>query len=178
MNSLWKHPLPLHLFIDETIGFHLRISDIEKLNPGDQIEFICLDRNIWDLTDHNEENKVTSVTKFFEKGYQGTYIHQQGLQGTILFKDIDTEPQNFEFHIEWCKGSWYPLKNGKLKSDEQFNFPEQYENKSWDAYNSLTRIGWRGPMILKKWIKYLPKIYRMDVGNLYDEINMTLSLNT
>jgi hypothetical protein len=175
MNSLWKHPLPLYLFIEETNLFHLCIDNIRKLNPGDKLEILCLDRNVWDLTMHNEENKVMSATKFFKKSYQGTYTHIEGLKGTFLFKDIDDQPQDFEFHIEWEKNRWYPLVDGKLQSDEQFTFPEEFENKSWDTFSDNTRIGWRGPMILKKWFKYLPKVYNMNLHNFHDEVNLIIN---
>jgi len=175
MSSLWKHPLPLHIFIQETDPFHLRIDDIIKLNPGDQIDVLCLDRNIFDTTSHNEENIVMSVKKFFQASYQGTYTHVTGLKGTFKFTNIDYEDQNFEFHIEWKKDNWYPLKNGKLESDEQFIFPSEFENRSWESFSSETRIGWRGPMILKKWYKYLPKVYNMDISDFQHNVNVLIN---
>lgn len=171
MNSLWKHAIPYHIFEIETYPFHLTVREIKKLNPGDSIEFLCLDRNVDDFTDHNEENKIMSVSKFFSKAHQCKYTHVDGLKGMLMFDNINTEPFLFEFHLEWTKNYWYPLKDGKLKSDEQFNFPDEYENKSWESYSEKTRIGWRGPMILKKYYKYLPKVYRMDIMNHQDNVN-------
>jgi len=173
MNSLWRHPLSLDLFLTETYPFHLRIKNIIKLNKGDKLDIICLDRNLYDLTSHHEENKVLSPINFFDKSYKGVYIHDHNLSGTFIFDNIlDNEP--FEFHIEWKNNSWYPLKDGKLQSDEQFTFPIEFENKSWNDFNIMTRIGWRGPMLLKKHLKYLPKIYNMDMFEHHNEVNNIL----
>jgi hypothetical protein len=174
MNSIWSHPFPLQIYINETYPFHLRIKNITKLNKGDKLELICLDKNIDDLTSHHEKEKVMAPINFFDKSYKGTYIHDHDLCGTFQFENIDDEPQFFEFHIEWNELRWYPLKDGKLQSNEQFDFPIEYENKSWKEFSDNTRIGWRGPMLLKKHLKYTPKIYRMDIAEHQDEINNLL----
>ena len=106
-------------------------------------------------------------------GSECKYTHINGLKGTIIFDDVDTIIP-FEFHLEWKENRWYPLKDGLLKSDEQMQFPEEYENRSWESFDNLTRIGWRGPMIMKKYFKYLPKVYRIDIDNLFLEINHIL----
>jgi hypothetical protein len=174
MHSLWTHPIPLQHFEQETYPFQLTIKALKKLNPGDTIELLCLDRNLYDFTDHHEENKIMSVSKFFDKAYQCKYTHINGLKGTIIFDDVDTIIP-FEFHLEWKENRWFPLKDGLLKSDEHMQFPEEYENRSWDSFDNLTRIGWRGPMIMKKYYKYLPKVYRVDIDKLFVEINHILT---
>jgi len=152
-------PVSFTQFLNESNSVHLTINDITKLDSNKKIKILCIDRNIYDLIDMNKSNKSYKINKFFENAYQGIYIHDNNLQGMFLFNN-DTEPQNFEFHIEWIPDHWYPLRNGILKSDEQFTFPVEFEGKSWKEFPLNTRIGWRGPMIQKKYLKYFPLIYK------------------
>lgn len=159
--SIFPYPIPMTSYVDETIPFHLTIADIIKLKKGDMLNILCFDRNIMDLVP-NVPNKVYHPNEFFVKAYQGTYIHEKDLSGQIMFPEFDSEPSPFEFHLEYCYHSWYPLKNGKLISQgDPCGVPEKFNNKTWRSFSKTTRVGWRGPMVLKNQLDYFPHVYNM-----------------
>ena len=176
MNSLWAHPIPYHSYLDEVYPFHLRIRDIIQLDVGETIELLCLGDSSEIM--HHPENKVMSISKFFNKERYGTYTHNNNIQGKMKFKynyDFSHIIDDFEFDLEWTPHEWFTLYNGKLISDYDSALPTFYENMSWTAYDHNTRIGWRGPMIPKKYFKYLPKIYRMNESDFQLQVNSIIN---
>ena len=43
----------LNKWLENKKDKHLNISDIEKMKSGDKIKLLCIDRNFYDLIDHN-----------------------------------------------------------------------------------------------------------------------------
>ena len=150
-------------WIDETCNYKLMIKDVMNMKKGDIMAVLVLDRNIGDVSmDANPENVIIDPYEFFRYNF-ATYIHDSGLKGIMIYhwKNEDYRDDDFEFDIEYETGNWYPLENGYLpKRDPQgfseFNYPRDI---SWTEFPINTGIGWRGPMILHKYINYLPNIY-------------------
>jgi len=86
------------------------------------------------------------------------------LQGKIKYKWQKTNevPFDIEFDIEYKKDNWYPFIDGILPAtDPQGFFELLRKDKSWDEFPKKSHIGFRGPMILWKYVKKLPKIYQI-----------------
>lgn len=135
---------------------HLKIEDILSLNKDDTLEIICLDRNIYDLINHNINGQLYKSNDFFKDAYQGIFKYNDKLSGQFQFiYNNEPEPyRDFIFHIEYEPGNWYPLNNdGKFPNEdpqEIFQFPDHVKGLNWDKFSIHTRIGWRGPMIKKE----------------------------
>lgn len=147
------------LHINEWLKFmenkYLTIGDIINTKPDETIKLLCLDRNLGDLIDHNEKNKPTIPSIFFQKCYIINYIHKEELKGEIqwLTCDFSKEKEPFNFHINYSSGFWYPLDDyGMLPHVDPQGFVkfDENTNRNWKKYSENTLIGWRGPML--RWI--------------------------
>ena len=140
----------------------LCINDILKLNKGDILDLLILDRDVWDIVLHKQNRyRICDPIDFFKKNI-GRYIHKDGLSGTLIiylgYNEILIE--NFEFHVEIDQNRWYPLKNGYLpKNDPQYMYAFDF-NKDihWTEFPVSTGIGYRGPAVLKSKLELLPNI--------------------
>ena len=156
-----KIPLELKSWINNTKDFHLRIHHINSLEEDEIIEFLILDNNLIELVKNfNCENDIYDPEVFFRNCHFGKYKHIQGMQGiiTLQYPSSNNLDQMFNFYIEYKENSWHPLYNdmllGYYDNDNLINYP-----KNWKYYPINTRIGWNGPIILKKNLNLLPKIY-------------------
>lgn len=140
----------------------LTINDILSLGKGEKIDVLIMDRNLSDwVCSVNEYNTLYKAENFFRTN-KATYIHNHDLTGKIIWEEGDlNSEQPFEFHIEYQKDHWYPLKNNFLpKEDPQkFAFFSYPEDKHYMDFNDKTRVGWRGPMLLWSKMKNQPDIY-------------------
>lgn len=159
--------------------FALTISDLMKLNPFDKLEVLILDRDVWPMVlqpEFNQPNVPHDPMDFFRENF-GIYIHHYDASGQLFIHNILMD--KFEFHIEYKPGYWYPLLNSYLpKSDIQniygdFGFGKEMHYKEFDPD---TKIGYRGPMILKSNLKFMPKIYW--VGSSNESIKPTKSIKS
>lgn len=128
----------------------LTIQDILEMKKGDTIKLLCLDRNVGDFAD-NYELSAEKASEFFKDNYIITYRHNKDLQGEWFFHNHlhDDGFDNFEFHIEYKTGCWYPLTEGRLPDTDPQGFSDINKNtkKDWKEYPTDTHIGWRGPMV-------------------------------
>lgn len=127
-------------------NYGLEIEDIQKLNFGDKIDVIFMDRNVGDYTHGLNEGTIYDP---LENGFSyGTYIHGENLSGILKFRDIDVvhAPFTWEINGEPYDGLfWMPTHV----------LSEKYKEKDLDK---KTKIGWRGPAILVDDAKkYLPR---------------------
>jgi len=122
----------------------ISIKDINNLETGEEIKFLCIDRNFYDLIEHNE-NRCLKPVVFFSNSYIMNYIHNKNLHGHTYF---DNDVHNFEFHVNW-RNRWYPLENGCL-SKEGKRFLGYDAPSTLDEYPLDTLVGWRGPVLLWK----------------------------
>lgn len=157
-SPLWAHPVSFAHLEYETSQFHLRIEDVLKLEKGDVLHLVCFDRNIGDRVGRdNVQNQVVSSKRLLRKAQRAKYTHDTGLKGFLTFKGIDKKPREFEFDIEHKRNAWYPLEGGKFLG---VHYTEMKED---------TRIGWRGPMVLGKWISYFPEVYMPQPKEFLDD---------
>ena len=128
---------------------YITIKDIEKLNEGECIKLLAIDRNFYDLIDNNEDGVSTPPEIFLQDNYIFEYTHNNGLNGTIRWIK-EERIDNFNFHINYNNYDWYPLNNeGKLPEDDpQGLFSFKDIKKNYREYPKDTLIGWRGPMLL------------------------------
>ena len=126
-------------WIDDT-SRHATIQTITSLSPGDELAFLCIDRNFFDLIDHNVGKEPRKFKKFFKNSYKIIYIHEHDLH------DIN----GFNLHLEYNKDCWYPLNdNGILPDNDDFGRPLNVTHgHDYKNYPTNTRVGWRGPMVL------------------------------
>jgi hypothetical protein len=160
---------PLALDTDEwekTARQHaFSLNDLKLLHPGDQIKFLVLDRNVYDIacdTDTNPASVPVEPEQFFRYN-SATYTHHDKTKGELIYhwKDQEYTDSSFEFHIEYKQGQWYPLKHESLPQvDPQggFDFGEQ-AGKHYLEFPGTTLVGWRGKMIPWNKLSQLPKIY-------------------
>lgn len=147
----------------------LTINDILNLKEGDRIKVLCMDRNLGDTTEElNKYDTLCDLEHFFRNNY-AIYIHEKDLQGRIIWsflygKGAITESDEFEFHIEYKKNCWYPLKDGKLPDKDGQGFANFGDSagKHYSEFEGSRRVGWRGPMIMWDKLKNYDKIYWHD----------------
>jgi hypothetical protein len=139
---------------DATQAYHVTIADIVDIKSDTTHSFICMDRNVWDIALHDktEENKIYPALEFFQNNIiQFTKNdNDKLLAGTLDI--IDVEPlEDFELHIEYSPGQWYPLSRGKLPQKDPQGFaklPRNPDRRQWQDYpRNTTRVGYRGPWV-------------------------------
>lgn len=130
---------------------YITIKDIEKLNKGECIKLLAIDRNFYDLIDNNEDGIETPPEIFLQDNYIFEYTHNNGLNGMIRWIK-EEKINNFNFDINYNNYDWYPLNNeGELPEDDpQGLFSFKDIKKNYREYPKDTLIGWRGPMLLWK----------------------------
>jgi hypothetical protein len=145
--------LDLSEWIQKVRDHWLTIADVKQLKPGSKLKVVILDRNIYDYLDGFPTNKMLPPTTLHQS--TGTYTHGHGMQGTLL---PDHGP--FEFHVEYEKGRWYPLRNGYLPAkDDQLGHALLGKKTHWTKMPPTTAVGFRGPMVRVSDLKSLPDFY-------------------
>lgn len=127
---------------------HITIQDVLNLKSNEELNLLCIDRNFYDLVDHNIGNGPVKYDEFFKKSYKLKYLHVHGCYGQGQFNN--SVPKKFNFELEFNDHlCWYPVNDDgilpdvnilgrQLKTSHGHNFRD---------YPSDTRMGWRGPMI-------------------------------
>ncbi|RPH75604.1 hypothetical protein EHM76_01265 [bacterium] len=147
----------------------LTIADVEKMQPGERIRVLVMDRNLGDTClSVNEPAIVYTAQKFFAHN-TAYFTRKQELQGKLewVWNDqntVDDADEEFEFHIEYAKGNWYPLTNGKLPEEDPqgfFHFPNGTP-RDWRQFPKTTCLGWRGPMMQWELVAEQADVYFRD----------------
>lgn len=123
--------------------YGLEIGDILKMQPGEKMQVIFMDRNIGDYI---HGIKIGAKYDPRKKGLTyGNYTHKKGLSGRLEFYEIGVIYEDWTWEInEAAIGGtfWNVLKNDYKKLDKRI------------------KVGWRGPSIKKSDAKHLPKLVR------------------
>ena len=143
--------------------YHLTIKDILELPVGETVTIFCMDRNLFDFCICEERiGKIIPAERFFAYGYIMEYVRTNGIIGTWKFLIFDDSPKESEFDLDLDLGElWYPLYNNRIPivdSQEHFRIPDDFVGKHYEELPESTRVGWRGPCMLLKDVKKLPKI--------------------
>lgn len=156
--------------------YALTIKDILSLKPGQQIKVLTMDRNVWDCLTDCTKGESYQPTDLLRDNW-AIYIHEENLRGKLVFwfdcgmdmEQIDVDQidrPDFEFHIEYKKDSWYPLKDGYLPGYDPQGFSEfPWENKQkqhWTSFPETTCVGWRGHFVLWSKLEEMPNIIYND----------------
>ncbi len=127
--------------------YGLEVRDIIKLNPGDKLEVILMDRNVGD---YMHDTKAGTKYDPRKKGLSyGVYTHQEGLTGILEIKDTTIlNPWTWEVNAVSLGGSfWSPLKSITKRPD-------------WEKLDPQIKVGFRGPSINKQDAEHLPKLVK------------------
>jgi len=136
---------------DESRKYWLTLGEVKSLKPGDKLDILLFHRNALDAPmTYFKSNKSYTPQSFF-KSERDKYIHYKELMGHFeVYQKHDPTPEYLD--VEYKKNKWYPLIDGFL-SGKKTHFTELPDK---------TPVGFRGPMILWKDLKKLPKIYFSD----------------
>jgi hypothetical protein len=153
-------------WIDATRKYWLTIKDIQKMKKGDKISVLVLDRNVVEVTESLNKERVVKSARTFFRDNMGTYIHSgSNLKGSLVLHtdaEGDISLRNFTFHLEYKKDHWYPVTSaGYLPTKDPQGIAKftHKTKKHFTEFSTNTKIGWRGPMILAKHLKNLPDVY-------------------
>jgi hypothetical protein len=148
----------------------ITIQDMLSMKEGDIEWFYFFDRNLFEFTHENKENKKYTPNKFFKNGYAIKYTHVYGIFGKwewysnnkLLYEESNCiDYDYFQVHLE--NDMWIKLTDGKMcqlpKPQPPVKFPNNLENKFWHVLPKNTLVGWRGPMMKLKDLKKMPNIY-------------------
>lgn len=163
----------------ESYKYHLTIRDILDIPQGETVSIFFMDRNMFDISCDkiiNNLNIPIKPSKFFRHGYYIDFTKKSlnGISGewkwnwltteNLYINALDTEYDR-EFDVD-MGGLWYPLKNNHIPEiDEQeiCEIPRDFAGKHFLELPESTRLGWRGPMMLRKYMDELPDIiYKYD----------------
>ena len=146
--SKLKGTLHFEKWYDASRKYWLTIKDIEKLTLKDKILVLPLHRNVLDGPMTKYKQNVPYTPEIFFKKEKDTFIHHGNLEGIFkLYDKHDKQPKGLD--VEYKKDNWYPIFNGKLSKGK----------KHWSKLPKKTHVGLKGPMILWKDLKKLPKLY-------------------
>ena len=129
--------------------FHLRVKDITK----DTIDLLLLDRNVFDLAEHNTGKPPLNPTDFFVHNYRISYsAGEQLIEGNAMWSG-DNVTQRFRLHLD-LGDYWYP-------TDGTGNVPKHMWGnlQTGRKLNPEDRVGWRGPCMPWELLAHCPKIY-------------------
>ena len=151
-----------HGSLGDLIQANGAIKDIKNLQKGEEINVLLLDRNCCDRIDTFENQYgAKRPSQFFDSTCMAKYTHGENLKGKLHHNVCNWTDDDFEFHIMYKEGYWYPLQNGCLpafSADDDEPLLDGVE-KPWYTFPDDTYIGWRGPMIVQEYIDELPDVY-------------------
>ena len=148
-------------WLDQMEPHFLTIQDVKNMQHNEENEYLCICRNFYDFIPDIKKEEALKPSELFKNNYKMSYIHDVDLKGKTKIEE-DDEFIKFEFHIEYKKGYWYPLKDGNLPhEDPQGIFDlSSIVRKKWTEYDDNTKVGWRGPMLKWKFVEeYDKKVY-------------------
>lgn len=150
---------------DASVPFQLRVKDLKRMQPGDRLRVVFLDRNWDDITwrpDVNRAGKPTRPERFF-RTHWADYTHQHGAQGTVVWS-WDPEPQPFEWEVNYAPGRWFPLVQGGYLSavDDFGEWLLDGKPHWWEDLPDDMPVGFRGPAIRWADLKRMPKLWWED----------------
>jgi hypothetical protein len=137
-------------FIFEEHYIHLRISDIVNMPIGTSIELLCFDSSSYTNMTSLDSNVLYPIEDLLE--LVTTIQFTKTGNGIIgLINNVDNESVVFEFDIEYQPNTWYPLTNNSLPFKDEDNIVDfgNLAGMSYLAFSANTRIGWRGPVVIK-----------------------------
>ncbi len=126
--------------------YGLEIGDITKMEFGEEIDVLLLDRNVGDYMDGTK--KGTSYDPKKQGLSPATYIHGEGLNGILKMHVAAVVFDSFqwEINLKTIGGPFW----GPIDCDK--------DDVDWRKLDPRTKVGWRGPAIkLSDANKFLPK---------------------
>lgn len=141
-------------WMKESEKFHLTINDVLKLDAGKPHKLLHLDRNFYELIDHNAEKGVHKASKITRGNYFSEYIKTKDndIAGSSkwLLDTKDAHTDATRWHVD-LGHIWYPLNDEgtvpKFDKDGIYDLGTD-AGKHWTALSKETHMGWRGPCML------------------------------
>jgi len=158
-------------FIKLSKPYHLKINDIKKLRPGDELDVVIWDRNFeeYHIWENCKSEKLYDSKEFFKENrhkitYQGYIkwdIHFP--YGETIQHPVHLNTSGLETNWEWYaisqQDGYVNITNEILKSGEII--PKHWKSKRihWTEFPETTRVGWRGPIMLWEDLDKMPNVY-------------------
>lgn len=165
-------PLEMYDFIKQTIPQHLTIADVKKLKVGDTIDVVIWDRNfeeswIWDNATPQQPYRPEI---FFQENHQKiTYLGNMSWLIRFNWGEDIEHPIHLDVSALQTYWKWCPLEDGYINIVEEIikegeTLPSHWcpTHKHWTEFPETTRVGWRGPIMLWKYMAQLPAVYYSD----------------
>ena len=146
--------------------YMLTIQDILNLEKGDVIDLYIFDKNIWEFTHKiNNSHTKTYSPQYYFRNNTAVYIHDKNLDGTLLFSFPfpirDEIFRDFTFSVKPPNSDW------SIIDYYGYCFSNYYNSKvHWTTLPKNTKVGWRGPVMNRNNMKYLPKIIHTKKMNI------------
>lgn len=158
-------PVRPNVWVKESSSpYHLTIADILSFPVGEAVKLFLMDRNVFDMSwcnDMNPPGVVTTPQHFFRSCYYVNFTRTgDGIVGNWEWPELNRTDQAREWDIEFAPSCWYPLEDDHLPIRVLQGFSDlgNTSARHWRDFPASTRIGWRGPMMLKKDMEKCPDI--------------------
>ena len=150
--------MEVYKWIEDTQPWQLSICDLDNITIGKTYDILLLDKNfdevIWDNV---EENTPMKPTEFFKHNmtkitYEGNY--------TIKMFDPSYNDETYKLHVSteglatnWCWSKLSDTNEISITSESRCSsnnatLPSRKEVIPISNFPRLTKIGWRGPIIV------------------------------
>lgn len=139
----------------------LTIKDILAMKLGEKIDVLILDRNWTDHAFHTNIKGMKYNPEDFFMVNKGQYVHEKDMKGIWTLYSESKEPliRNYEFHVEYKPGNWYPFENGALPEEDDEEGVYDLGGRSFRDFPPETRLGYRGMMVPWDILRTLPQVY-------------------
>ncbi len=140
-------------WLEATIRYHISIRDILSVERNSSINLFCMDRSI--LKSRGVAHSPRKPSIFFKDAHFVTFTKLEGIRGRWLFNSNPRTTYLQEFYVYIREtGEW-----AMLREDRVFHSREKkYIGMHYSEFPDDTRIGWRGPMMLRKNMDNCPMV--------------------
>ncbi len=145
-------PLPLAQWVVDTLQYHITMRDILAMPQDTSINLFCMDRSI-SRSRGGQPPKKPSI--YFKDAHYVTFTKIGGIRGKWLFNSNPRTTYLQEFYVYIQETDEWAM----LRDDRIFHSKEKkYVGRHYTEFPEDTRIGWRGPMMLRKNMDRCPPI--------------------
>lgn len=154
-----------HEFIENSIGDHLTLADINKLSVGDILDVVIWDRNYeeyWMWTKAVPVQLYSPEEFYKQNRHQLKYLGDYQWDITYPFGETHTHPLHLWVGNLRTTWEWYELQDGWINVRQEYLASKQKIPIHWSPihkhiseFEPATRVGWRGPIML--WSKLADK---------------------
>ena len=158
----------------------LTVKDVLQLTPGQSLKVLVLDRNVRDIACEATKGGTSYTPRRFFRNNHAVFTRDDRtdrLTGTLKWWTGSTNDE-FEFHLNYKEGHWYPMRNGVLPANDWqwSNRPLLGKRLKLDKIPLNWHVGWRGPMIPWAKLAGAPRIVWFDEGIIYTAVEKVIRI--